>query len=109
MCLLITVFLQIKLGTRVMRGPNWSYKCEDNGEGFLGTIVAFNQSERRVEVIWDTGRRGQYRADPEQYDLRIFDNAQTGTIQLYHTFITSCIIIFPILSCQDDTSTRRSV
>lgn len=34
--------------------------------------------ERLIEVIWDSGRSGQYRADPEKYDLRIFDNAAAG-------------------------------
>ncbi|VDI44718.1 Hypothetical predicted protein [Mytilus galloprovincialis] len=73
---------QIKLGTRVIRGPDWNHKYEDNGEGFLGTIVAFDLAERRVKVIWDTGRSGQYRADTGQYDLRIFDNSPTG--ELHH-------------------------
>ncbi|XP_063412596.1 uncharacterized protein LOC134695302 [Mytilus trossulus] len=80
---------QIKLGTRVIRGPNWIHKCEDNGEGFLGTIVKFNLFERLIEVIWDSGRSGQYRADPEKYDLRIFDNAPAG--ELHHgTMCQNC-------------------
>lgn len=75
--------LQIKLGTRVIRGPDWNHKYEDNGEGFLGTIVAFDLAERRVKVIWDTGRSGQYRADTGHYDLRIFDNSPTGEFASY--------------------------
>lgn len=75
---MLYVFFKIHLGTRVVRGPNWNHKSEDNGEGFLGTIVALCHSDRTIQVIWDTGRSGKYRADPNQYDLRLFDNAPTG-------------------------------
>ncbi|VDI05313.1 Hypothetical predicted protein, partial [Mytilus galloprovincialis] len=68
---------QIKVGTRVVRGPDWNHKCEDNGEGFLGTIVGISYSDRCILVIWDTGRGGRYRGGPNQYDLRVFDNAPT--------------------------------
>ncbi|CAC5356683.1 MIB [Mytilus coruscus] len=54
----------IKLGTRVIRGPDWNHKYEDNGEGFIGTIVAFDLPERRINVTWNSGRSGKYRADP---------------------------------------------
>lgn len=67
------------MGTRVVRGPDWNHKCEDNGEGFLGTIVGISDSDRCILVIWDTGRSGRYRGGPNQYDLRVFDNAPTGT------------------------------
>lgn len=74
----IHLLLKIKLGTRVVRGPNWSHNDEDNGEGFLGTIVGLSFLPRRILVIWDTGRSGRYRGGPNQYDLRVFDNAPTG-------------------------------
>lgn len=77
----ILLNLQIKLGTRVIRGPDWIHKNEDNGEGFVGTIVEFSRIRRLVQVIWDTGKSGQYRANPGQYDLRIFDNAPTGMVK----------------------------
>lgn len=70
----------------MVRGPNWNHKCEDNGEGFVGTIVGLTNSDRFIQVIWDTGRSGLYRADPNQYDLRIFDNAQTGQYCDIHNY-----------------------
>lgn len=62
----------------MIRGPDWNHEWEDNGEGFLGTIVEFNVHKRQIRVIWDSGRSGQYRADPGEYDLRMVDNAPTG-------------------------------
>lgn len=93
---------------RVVRGPDWEYGDEDGGEGHLGTVVevqhpsapaavteeevesgaspgpAEEEQEREgvgltVTVQWDCGHRSQYRCGSEgKYDLRIFDNGQTG-------------------------------
>ncbi|VDI31556.1 E3 ubiquitin-protein ligase mind-bomb [Mytilus galloprovincialis] len=86
---MLYLFFKIQLGTRVVRGPHWNHKSEDNGEGFLGTIVALCHSDRTIQVIWDTGRGGKYRADPNQYDLRLFDNAPTDQLH-QNTICFSC-------------------
>ncbi|XP_022330329.2 uncharacterized protein LOC111128778 isoform X2 [Crassostrea virginica] len=47
-----------KLGTRVRRGPHWSYQNQDS-EG-PGTIVGHGDSDGLVYVEWDTGLRANY-------------------------------------------------
>ena len=84
----------IKPGTRVVRGPDWNSKKQDNGEGFLGTIIfvpKLGSGDKKVTVIWDSGRELRYRAGENgKYDLRVFDTAPSGTI---HTNIIcdSCL------------------
>lgn len=89
---------------RVVRGPDWEYGDEDGGEGHLGTVVEVQRSSASaavteeevdpgtspepaeqegvactVTVQWDCGHRSQYRCGSEgKYDLRVFDNGQTG-------------------------------
>ena len=87
---------------RVVRGPDWDHGDEDGGEGYLGTVVEVHcvsapsaaeqttefvtESEqpqekelRSVTVQWDCGHRGRYHCgEGGKYDLRVFDNAQTG-------------------------------
>jgi hypothetical protein len=74
--------LQIKAGTRVVRGPDWACKKQDNGEGFLGTIIFVpkpGSSDNKVTVIWDSGRELRYKAGHHgKYDLRVFDTAPAG-------------------------------
>lgn len=73
---------QIKPGTRVVRGPDWASKKQDNGEGFLGTIIFVpkaGSSDNQVTVIWDSGRELRYRAGHNgKYDLRVYDCAPAG-------------------------------
>ncbi|KAK3104827.1 hypothetical protein FSP39_011109 [Pinctada imbricata] len=77
-------FMQIKPGTRVVRGPDWSSKGQDNGEGFLGTIIFVpkpGSGDRKVTVIWDSGRELRYRAGHRgKYDLRVYDTSPTGIL-----------------------------
>ncbi|XP_048753764.2 E3 ubiquitin-protein ligase MIB2-like [Ostrea edulis] len=72
----------IKAGTRVVRGPDWASKKQDNGEGFLGTIIFVpksGSSDNQVTVIWDSGRELRYRAGHDgKYDLRVYDTAPAG-------------------------------
>lgn len=72
-------------GLRVVRGPNWKWGNQDNGEGFVGTVVEIGRSgsptspDKTVVVQWDSGARTNYRAGYQgAYDLRIFDNAPVG-------------------------------
>lgn len=82
-CVEFCVF-QIKAGTRVVRGPDWASKKQDNGEGFLGTIIFVpksGSSDNQVTVIWDSGRELRYRAGHDgKYDLRVYDTAPAGKI-----------------------------
>lgn len=73
---------KIKPGTRVVRGPDWISKKQDNGEGFLGTVIFVpkpGSDDKKVTVIWDSGRELRYRAGENgKYDLRVFDTAPSG-------------------------------
>lgn len=72
----------MKPGMRVVRGPDWNSKKQDNGEGFLGTIIFVpkkGSSDNKVTVIWDSGRELRYRAGHDgKCDLRVFDSAPAG-------------------------------
>ncbi|KAK3101023.1 hypothetical protein FSP39_000330, partial [Pinctada imbricata] len=76
-------------GARVVRGPDWSSKKQDNGEGFLGTVIFVpkaGSSDNKVTIIWDSGRELRYRAGQDgKYDLRVFDTGPTGVI--HHSII----------------------
>uniref|UniRef100_S4RTC7 RING-type E3 ubiquitin transferase n=1 Tax=Petromyzon marinus TaxID=7757 RepID=S4RTC7_PETMA len=74
-------------GVRVVRGPGWSWQQQDGGEGGLGTLVAEGNwgTERSCGAVvqWDCGGRYKYRLGVNgHYDLRLYDNAQTGTQHL---------------------------
>eukprot|EP00105_Crassostrea_gigas_P021047 XP_011440026.1 PREDICTED: uncharacterized protein LOC105337132 [Crassostrea gigas] len=47
-----------KLGTRVRRGPHWTFENQDS-EG-VGTIIGHGEPAGKVYVEWDTGIRCQY-------------------------------------------------
>ena len=78
------MFMQIRPGTRVVRGPDWASKKQDNGEGFLGTIIFVPKAgsgDNKVTVIWDSGRELRYRAGHDgKYDLLVYDSAPAGKI-----------------------------
>ncbi|XP_065355557.1 E3 ubiquitin-protein ligase MIB2 [Calliphora vicina] len=72
-------------GIRVVRGPNWIWQNQDEGEGHVGTVCEIGRSgsihspENTVVVNWDSGHRTNYRVGYQnQYDLIIVDNAQVG-------------------------------
>lgn len=48
----------LKLGTRVRRGPHWTFENQDS-EG-VGTVVGHGELAGKVYVEWDTGIRCQY-------------------------------------------------
>ncbi|XP_067621868.1 E3 ubiquitin-protein ligase MIB2 [Eurosta solidaginis] len=75
----------IQPGIRVVRGPNWIWQSQDDGEGHVGTVCEIGRSgsthspENTVVVNWDSGHRTNYRVGYQnQYDLIIVDNAQVG-------------------------------
>ena len=82
--------MEIEVGLRVVRGPDWEWGDQDRGEGHVGTVVevpgiAVSQdshgcSDRRFVVVqWDYGKRFKYRCGVEgKYDLRVLDNAPVG-------------------------------
>ncbi|XP_078454747.1 E3 ubiquitin-protein ligase MIB2-like isoform X5 [Lampetra planeri] len=77
----------MQAGVRVVRGPGWSWQQQDGGEGGLGTLVAEGNwgTERSCGAVvqWDCGGRYKYRLGVNgHYDLRLYDNAQTGTQHL---------------------------
>ncbi|XP_071144660.1 E3 ubiquitin-protein ligase MIB2-like [Mytilus edulis] len=76
--------MRTKTGFRVVRGPDWNNKRQDNGEGFLGTIVYVpkeGSDDKKVTIVWDSGRDLRYRAGLDgKYDLRVFDSAPAGVI-----------------------------
>ncbi|KAI1301242.1 E3 ubiquitin-protein ligase MIB2 [Halotydeus destructor] len=73
------------VGVRVVRGPDWKWSNQDDGEGHLGTIVEIGSPEsdstpdKTVVVQWDSGSRTNYRIGYQgSFDLRVLDNAPIG-------------------------------
>ena len=81
--------MDVKVGVRVVRGPDWSWEDQDGGEGNVGTVVEVKGLNsdgedsvlRGITVIvcWDVGVLSNYRCGfGGKYDVRLYDNAQTG-------------------------------
>ncbi|XP_053379617.1 E3 ubiquitin-protein ligase MIB2-like isoform X2 [Mercenaria mercenaria] len=80
--------ISVGVGTRVVRGPDWSpdFQDQDGGEGHVGSVVEIcglkdngMYPKQCVVVQWDNGEKNVYRAGYEKaYDLRIYDNAGIG-------------------------------
>lgn len=75
----------MEVGLRVVRGPDWKWGNQDDGEGHVGTVVEIGKPgsttspDKTVVVQWDSGSRTNYRVGYQgAYDLRIFDNAAIG-------------------------------
>ncbi|KAG1686681.1 E3 ubiquitin-protein ligase MIB2 [Nymphon striatum] len=75
----------MQVGLRVVRGPDWKWGNQDDGEGHIGTVVEVGKPrskttpDKTVVVQWDSGARTNYRVGfQDAHDLRIFDNAQIG-------------------------------
>jgi hypothetical protein len=79
---------KIRIGLRVVRGVDWDRGKEDGGEGNVGTVVEILNNSQQVRVQWDSQDTLNVQENPyscvyrtgmdKKYDLRIFDNAQTG-------------------------------
>ncbi|XP_076044605.1 E3 ubiquitin-protein ligase mind bomb 2 isoform X4 [Oratosquilla oratoria] len=75
----------VEVGLRVMRGPDWRWGDQDDGDGHAGTVVEVGKPgssttpDKTVVVQWDSGSRTNYRVGYQgAFDLRIFDNAPIG-------------------------------
>ncbi|KAE8592930.1 hypothetical protein XENTR_v10018918 [Xenopus tropicalis] len=75
----------MQVGMRVVRGIDWKWSNQDNGEGSMGTVVEIGRQgspttpDKTVVVQWDHGTRTNYRTGFQgAYDLLLYDNAQTG-------------------------------
>ncbi|XP_019848978.1 PREDICTED: E3 ubiquitin-protein ligase MIB2-like [Amphimedon queenslandica] len=84
--------MDVKIGVRVVRGPDWKWGQQDGGEGYVGTVVEVRTADttpassedggsslvtpRAVLVQWDNGSRCNYRCGIDgKYDLLLYDNA----------------------------------
>jgi E3 ubiquitin-protein ligase mind-bomb len=76
--------MEVQMGLRVVRGPDWEWGDQDGGEGHVGTVVEVGEPPvshggRAVIVLWDCGERCEYRCGLEgKYDLRVLDSAPAG-------------------------------
>lgn len=81
-CVQYVDIMEIELGLRVVRGPNWKWGDQDGGEGSLGTVVDPGEETaagRGVIVLWDNGNKSNYRCGIDGcYDLKVYDSAPTG-------------------------------
>lgn len=91
--------MDVKVGHRVVRGPDWKWGDQDGGEGNVGTVVEVKYAEETtveqdggsaasspapgntVVICWDVGVCTNYRCGlNDKYDLRLFDNGQIGKL-----------------------------
>ena len=76
--------MEVQVGLRVIRGPDWEWGDQDGGEGHVGTVVEVGEPPvgdggRAVIVQWDWGERSRYRCGAHgKYDLLILDSAPVG-------------------------------
>lgn len=70
---------------RVVRGLDWKWGNQDDGEGHVGTVVEIGRQgstttpDKTVVVQWDSGTRTNYRTGYQgSFDLLLYDNAQIG-------------------------------
>ena len=79
--------MEVRIGLRVVRGPDWVAGDQDGGEGSVGTVVSGGRSdgaegERQdvATVQWDLrGERHTYRCGAQgKYDLRVIDSGPAG-------------------------------
>ena len=73
--------VELALGLRVVRGPNWDLQWgdQDGGEGFVGTVVGLEEGGDAVIVQWDMGQRCRYRCGYDNmFDLRVLDSGPSG-------------------------------
>uniref|UniRef100_A0A8C5ER72 E3 ubiquitin-protein ligase MIB2 n=1 Tax=Gouania willdenowi TaxID=441366 RepID=A0A8C5ER72_GOUWI len=78
-------YIIMEVGMRVVRGLDWKWGNQDDGEGHVGTVVEIGRQgstttpDKTVVVQWDSGTRTNYRTGYQgAYDLLLYDNAQIG-------------------------------
>ena len=88
--------MEVQIGLRVVRGPDWEWGDQDGGEGHVGTVVEVGKRSNdggidAVVVQWDCGERRKYRCGLEnKYDLRVLDSAPAGKRQ-------ACVLKFLVV------------
>ena len=83
--------MDVLVGTRVVRGRDWTWGEQDGGEGHVGTVAEVLRADLGglvdggcpgpcvVTVQWDCGNRCRYRCGlGDTYDLRVIDSAPAG-------------------------------
>lgn len=69
----------LKLGLRVVRGPDWSWEDEDGGEGYTGTLYHIDNVDKTAIIQWDNGNQTLCKiGQMGKYELRVIDSAQIG-------------------------------
>ena len=82
--------MELALGLRVVRGPDWEWGDQDGGEGFVGTVAGVEEGSREVVVQWDVGQRCRYRCGQDgKFDLRVLDSGPSGR---FRPFSSYCIL-----------------
>ena len=81
------------LGCRVVRGPDWKWDEQDGGDGHMGTLQKYKDSEE-VMIVWDKGTVANYRCN-DSHDLRILDSGSAG---LHIFFSLHCVPVLPAFS-----------
>ncbi|XP_066913164.1 E3 ubiquitin-protein ligase HERC2-like, partial [Clytia hemisphaerica] len=67
----------LKIGSRVVRGPDWKWDDQDGPAPSQGRVVSDIGDDGWVRVEWDTGSRNSYRMGKNgKYDLKLADNIQ---------------------------------
>ncbi|XP_072174847.1 E3 ubiquitin-protein ligase MIB2-like [Diadema setosum] len=77
--------MAVSVGLRVVRGPDWKWGNQDDGDGHLGTVVEIGRQgsstspDKTVVIQWDCGTRTNYRVGYQgAHDLLLYDNAPAG-------------------------------
>ena len=75
--------VELSLGLRLVRGPDWCWGDQDGGEGGVGTLVEVGEGGKSALVQWDLGERAWCRCGKDdKFDLRVFDCAPTGDYRI---------------------------
>lgn len=95
--------MEVMLGLRVVRGPNWMWGEQDGGEGHVGTVVSVHDPSNASSIVvgmpgpcvctvqWDVGPRCRYRCGVgNTYDLRILDSGPVGILK--KDLYTPCLV-----------------
>ncbi|KAK3599549.1 hypothetical protein CHS0354_035784 [Potamilus streckersoni] len=68
-------FVLMAEGLRVVRGPDWSLRNADGGEGHVGTVIQ-DFGNGTAEVVWDMGTQSTCKTGKDgKFDLSILDSA----------------------------------
>ena len=86
---------------RVVRGLDWKWGSQDDGEGHVGTVVEIGRlgstttPDRTVVIQWDSGTRTNYRTGYQgSFDLLLYDNAQIGGSPPKSSYIYTLVLCF---------------